>query len=64
MGNKALEQKNTNKIGDHFWSGNIEKASGFGANLVGMEYVYGKCSSQCIQNGKQCPIYNTCIQRK
>ena len=33
MGNKALEQKNTNKIGDHFWSGNIEKASGFGANL-------------------------------
>ena len=48
MGNKALEQKNTNKIGDHFWSGNIEKASGFGADLVGMEYAYSKCSSQSI----------------
>lgn len=64
MGNETLEQKNTNKIGDHFWSGNTEKTGGFSANLVGMEYVYGKCSSQCIQNGKQCPIYNTCIQRK
>ena len=25
MGNKTLEQKNTNKIGDYFWRGNAEK---------------------------------------
>lgn len=64
MGNKTLEQKNTNKIGDYFWRENAKKIGGFSANLVGMEYAYSKCSSQCIQNGKQCPIYNTCIQRK
>lgn len=64
MGNKTLEQKNTNKIGDYFWRENTSKTGGFSANLVGMEYAYSKCGSQCIQNGKRCPIYNTCIQRK
>lgn len=44
MGNKTLEQKNTNKIGDYFWRGNTSKTGGFSANLVGMEYAYSKCS--------------------
>ena len=64
MGIADNEENNTNKSYDGFYYRDKGKISGFSPNWVGMEEIYGKCISQCIQNGKPCPIYDTCIQRK
>ena len=58
---EAYTEKDTNRISDGFYT-NIEKTTGFDTR-VGTDYLYRKCRSQCIQNGKACPIYNKCSQR-
>lgn len=54
-----MEQKNDTKGSfDYFFASG---ARSFGQTTAGTSF--GLCSSRCIQNGKACPLYETCSQK-
>ena len=44
---------------DWFWANTTRPAQ---SSMAGFGII-GVCRSECIQNGKACPIYETCMQK-
>lgn len=56
-----MDNNNTNRISDYFYA--ESSASSGCSHAAGLSYIGSECYSQCIQNGKRCPIYDGCMQR-
>lgn len=57
--NKKAENS-TSEVGDYFYM--TQRRTGMGA-LAGIAALGMQCRSQCIQDGKTCPLYKTCMQK-
>ena len=55
-----MDSNNTKRISDYFYA---ESSASSGCSYAGLSYFGPECHSQCIQNGKRCPIYDSCMQR-
>lgn len=55
-------EKSTEQVGDYFYYDH-----GYGAypsTMAGLQFTQQKCRSRCIQDGKACPLYQTCQQAR
>lgn len=54
--------EDTTYVADRFWLNPDRRLYGFyGASITAGRIDV--CRSECIQNGKRCPLYNTCTDR-
>lgn len=57
----AEKGNNSLPIGDYFF---LTQRRAYGmSSMAGLSFIQPQCRSRCIQEGKKCPVYDSCNEK-